>query len=160
MKLGDVLKKERERKRLSSEEMATKLGIPDDQYREMEAGSSPAEQWGPLLARVAIKLETPTSRACRSPTAASRPDTHAGQAGQLIRKHRERRGKSVEQMAEELGDPASRSTRPSRPAPRASSSTAQLLLNFAEVIEQPRCSTSSTRAACRSTSFPEVNDYP
>ncbi|MFP5286235.1 MAG: helix-turn-helix domain-containing protein, partial [Thermoanaerobaculia bacterium] len=42
MKLGDVLRKERERKKLSLEEMASRLGIPEEKYREMEDGASPA----------------------------------------------------------------------------------------------------------------------
>ena len=62
MKLGQVLMKERERKKLSSEDVAGKLGIPAEKYQEIEAGNSPAETWGPLLTNIAIKLETPTSR--------------------------------------------------------------------------------------------------
>ena len=47
MKLGDVLKKERERKQLTLEDVVGKLGIPLEQYQEMEAGNSLAEEWGP-----------------------------------------------------------------------------------------------------------------
>jgi transcriptional regulator with XRE-family HTH domain len=155
MKLGDVLKKERERKKLSAEETAAKLGISDDQYREMEAGTSAAEQWGPLLALVAIKLETPTSRLLAD--SGKSADTHSGQAGQLIRKHRERRGKSVDQMAEELEIP-----KQEYEAIEAGTSGIEqfgpLLLNFAEVIEQPvfnlfyPCGLPLDKL--------EVNDYP
>lgn len=134
MKLGDVLKKERERKKISPEDMAGKLGIPDDQYREMEAGASPAERWGPLLAQVAIKLETPTSRLLADSGRSA--DTQNGQAGQLIRKHRERRGKTVDQMAEELEIPKQEYEE----IEAGSSGIEQygpLLLHYAEVIEQP-----------------------
>ena len=101
MKLGEVLMKERERKKLSSEDVAGKLGIPAEKYQEIEAGNSPAETWGPLLANIAIKLETPTSRLLAE--SGKSADTRAGQAGELIRKHREGRGKTPEQMAEALG---------------------------------------------------------
>ena len=97
MKLGDVLKKERERRKLSVEETATQLGIGEDRYRELEAGGSPAEQWGPLLARVAIQLETPTSRLLAD--SGKSADTQQGQAGQLIRKHREKRSKTPSRAA-------------------------------------------------------------
>lgn len=134
MKLGDVLRKERERKKISPEDMAGKLGIPDEQYREMEAGGSPAERWGPLLAQVAIKLETPTSRLLADSGRSA--DTQNGQAGQLIRKHRERRGKTVDQMAEELEIPKQEYEE----IEAGSSGIEQygpLLLHYAEVIEQP-----------------------
>src|SRR4029077_9449207 len=85
-------------------DMAGRLGIPAEKYQEIEAGASPAETWGPLLANVAIQLETPTSR--RLADSGRSADTRAGQAGELIRKHRERRGKTPEQMAETLEIPA------------------------------------------------------
>ncbi len=46
MKLGDVLKKEREKKELSVEEIADKLAVSWDEYSQIETGDSPAEQWG------------------------------------------------------------------------------------------------------------------
>ena len=134
MKLGDVLKKERERKKLSFEDTASKLGLPEDEYREMEAGNSPAEKWGPLLAKIAIKLETPTSRLLADSGRSS--DTKQGQAGELIRKHRERRGKTPEQMAEML-----EVSREEYERIEAGQSPIEeygpLFLRFAEVIEQP-----------------------
>jgi transcriptional regulator with XRE-family HTH domain len=155
VKLGDVLKKERERKKLSVEETATQLGIPEDRYRELEAGTSPAEQWGPLLARVAIKLETPTSRLLAD--SGKSADTHTGQAGQLIRKHREKRNKTVDQLAEELELP-----KPEYESIEAGQSGIEeygpLLLHFAEIIEQPvfnlfyPCGLPLDKL--------EVNDYP
>ena len=134
MKLGEVLMKERERKKLSQDDMAGRLGIPADKYQEIEAGGSPAETWGPLLAQIAIKLETPTSRLLADSGRAA--DTRAGQAGELIRKHRERRGKTPEQMAEALEIPAEEYGQI-----EAGQSPVEeygpLFLRFAEVIEQP-----------------------
>jgi transcriptional regulator with XRE-family HTH domain len=155
VKLGDVLKKERERKKLSVEDMATKLGISADSYREMEAGSSPAEQWGPLLARVAIKLETPTSRLLADSGRSA--DTQHGQAGQLIRKHREKRNKTVDQMAEELEIPK-QEYEDIEGGKSGIEQYGPLLLHYAEVIEQPvfnlfyPCGLPLDKL--------EVNDYP
>jgi transcriptional regulator with XRE-family HTH domain len=155
VKLGDVLKKERERKKLSVEDTAAKLGISVDSYRELEAGSSPAEQWGPLLARVAIKLETPTSRLLAD--SGKSADTQQGQAGPLIRKHREKRNKSVDQMAEELEIPK-QEYEDIEGGKSGIEQYGPLLLHFAEVIEQPvfnlfyPCGLPLDKL--------EVNDYP
>lgn len=155
MKLGDVLKKERERKKLSIEDTTTQLGIPAEHYRELEAGASPAEKWGPLLALIAIKLETPTSRLLADTGKSA--DTHQGQAGQLIRKHRERRNKTPDQLAGEL-----EISNEEYDAIEAGSSGIEeygpLLLHFAEIIEQPvfnlfyPCGLPLDKL--------EVNDYP
>jgi transcriptional regulator with XRE-family HTH domain len=134
VKLGDVIKKERERKRLSPDETAAKLGLSGEKYREMEAGSSGAEKWGPLLAQIAIKLETPTSRLLADSGRSA--DTKAGQAAELIRKHRERRKKTPEEMAQDLA---------LSPEEYADIEAGQsgieeygpVLLHFAEIIEQP-----------------------
>jgi transcriptional regulator with XRE-family HTH domain len=155
VKLGDVLKKERERRKLSIEETSSKLGIPEEQYREMEAGSSPAEQWGPLLARVAIKLETPTSRLLADTGKSA--DTQPGQAGQLIRKHRERRNLTTDQMAEGLEIPKQEYEQ-IEAGQSGIEQYGPLLLHFAEVIEQPvfnlfyPCGLPLDKL--------EVNDYP
>ena len=134
MKLGDVLKKERERKKLSLQETASRLGIPEEKYGEIEAGASPAENWGPLLARIAIKLETPTSRLLAD--SGKSADTKAGQAGELIRKHRERRQKTVDQLAEQLEIPKEQYEEIE--AGRSGiEEYGPLLLHFAEIIEQP-----------------------
>lgn len=134
VKLGDVLKKERERKKLSFSETAARLGIPENQYGEMEGGSSPAETWGPLLAKVAIKLETPTSRLLAD--SGKSADCKAGQAGELIRKHRERRQKSVDQMAEQLEIPKEQYEE-IEAGQSGIEEYGPLLLHFAEIIEQP-----------------------
>ena len=134
MKLGDVLKKERERKKLSAEETATRLGIAQEKYGEVEEGSSPAEKWGPLLAKIAIKLETPTSRLLAE--SGKSADTKAGQAGELIRKHRERRQKTVEQMAEQL-EISKEEYEQIEAGQSGIEEYGPLLLHYAEIIEQP-----------------------
>lgn len=101
MKLGDVLRKERERREIAPPEVAVALGISEEEYRELEEGESQAERWGPLLARIAIALQTPTARLLAE--SGRYADTRPGQAGTLIRRHREAREKTPEQMAEELG---------------------------------------------------------
>lgn len=101
MKLGDVLKKERETKKLSVEEVAGKLGISKQEWETMEAGESPAEEWGPRLAQIAIELETSTSRLLAE--SGRFEDTQKGRAGGLIKKHREKREKTEAELAEALG---------------------------------------------------------
>jgi transcriptional regulator with XRE-family HTH domain len=155
VKLGDVLKKERERKKLSVEDTAGKLEIPADRYRELEAGASPAERWGPLLALVAIKLETPTSRLLADTGKSA--DTRAGQAGTLIRKHREKRNKTVDQMAQEL-EISKQDYEAIEDGSSGIEEYGPLLLHFAEIIEQPvfnlfyPCGLPLDKL--------EVNDYP
>ncbi len=134
MKLGDVLKKEREKKKLSFENTASQLGLSEDEYREMEGGTSPAEKWGPLLALVAIELETPTSRLLAE--SGKSADTKEGQAGQLITKHRERRQKTPEGMAEKLGIPLDE-YKQIEAGESGIEKYGPLLLHFAELIEQP-----------------------
>jgi transcriptional regulator with XRE-family HTH domain len=134
VKLGDVLKKERERKKISFDDAASKLGISQEHYGEMEGGSSPAEKWGPLLAKVAIKLETPTSRLLAE--SGKSADTKNGQAGELIRKHRERRQKTVDQMAEAL-EISKEEYEQIEAGQSGIEEYGPLLLHFAEIIEQP-----------------------
>lgn len=134
MKLGDVLKKERERKKLSSDETASRLGISQEKYGELEGGGSGAEKWGPLLAKIAIKLETPTSRLLAE--SGKSADTKDGQAGELIRKHRERRQKTVDQMAEQL-EISKEEYEQIEAGQSGIEEFGPLLLHYAEIIEQP-----------------------
>jgi len=132
MKLGDVLRKERERKRLDVEKVAAELSVAVDDYQELEAGSSPIEQWAPKLAQIAIQLSTPTSRLI-SETGKSRD---AGECGGLIRSHREKRELDQEELAKSLGWQVSELD--SIEAGKSPlESYAPLLLKFAELIEQP-----------------------
>jgi len=95
--------KERERKKLSPEDMAEKLDMPVEKYLEIEAGASAAETWGPRIRDLAVALGVPTSRMFA--TSGKWTDTKPGQAGELIRKHRETKGMSPEAVAEKLGVP-------------------------------------------------------
>jgi transcriptional regulator with XRE-family HTH domain len=101
VKVGDVVRKERERKKLSLEHVAGELGLAVDQYSELESGNSPTEKWFPLLCNIAVQLETPTSRLLAD--SGKSADAKDGQAGELIKKHRERRSKTTEAMAQALG---------------------------------------------------------
>ena len=134
MKLGDVIRKERERKKLSLEETASRLGLPEDRYRALEAGESEAETWGPLLANIAIQLEKPTSRLLAD--SGKSADCKPGQAGQLISGHRARRNKQPDEMAQKL-----EISREEYDGIEAGQSGIEkygpLLLHCAELIEQP-----------------------
>lgn len=101
MKLGDVLKKEREKKGASVEETAQYMGIPVEEYREIEAGQSPAEDWGMRLAQIAIQLSVPTSRLLAE---SGKPaDCKPGQAGARIKQLREERAKRAQEVAQQKG---------------------------------------------------------
>ena len=134
MKLGDVLKKERELKGISLERAASTLGITETEYRLIEDGNSLAERWGPLLARIAIKLGTPTSRLI-SETGRS-DGARKGACGRLIKQHRESKQKSPADLAaalelsREVYDQIEHGESPVE-------EFGPLLLRFAELIEQP-----------------------
>ncbi|MEE8522538.1 MAG: helix-turn-helix transcriptional regulator [Thermoanaerobaculia bacterium] len=158
MKLGDVLRKEREGKglshvELSVAEVADKLGISEEEYLGLEGGESPAEVWGPRLAQIAIKLETPTSRLLAE--SGRFADTEAGSAGDLIREHRQRRELSPAEVAEYAGV-----TEEEYQQIEAGESPLEkygpLLLGFAEVIEQP---VFNLFYPC-GLPFQELDDYP
>lgn len=153
MKLGDVLKKERENKKLSVKDVAERLKIPQKEWNSMEAGESPAEEWGPHLAQIAIELETPTSRLLAD--SGRFEDTKKGQAGGLIRKHREKREKSEAELAEALG--ISEDEYKEIEAGKSPLETyGPRFLGFAEVIEQP---VFNLFYPC-GLPFQELDDYP
>lgn len=136
MKLGDVLKKERERKKLSQEEVGARLGIPIEQYKEMEEGRSPAEEWGPRLALIAVKLQTPTSRLIAETGKSAQARQVDGQCGKLISSHRERREVSLEELANKIGISVQEmESIESGTTPLEVSGP--VLLAFAEIIDQP-----------------------
>jgi len=153
MKLGDVLKKEREKKGLSTAEVAEKLGIDEKEYGAIEGGESPAEEWGPHLAQIAIALETPTSRLLAE--SGRFADTEKGQAGGLIKGHRERREKSVKELADAVGISEEEYGKV-----EAGKSPIEvygpLMLGFAEAIEQP---VFNLFYPC-GLPFQELDDYP
>lgn len=134
MKLGDVLRKERELRGIDVAEAAARLAVPEDEYRQMEAGRSPAEKWGPLLARIAIELSVPTSRLVSE--SGTSVDAVPGQCGVRIRSHREQRQATPERLAEvlEIGrDEYAAVERGESPIERVG----PVLLRFAEMIDQP-----------------------
>ncbi len=153
MTLGDVLRKERERRGFSADEMARALGMTGERYRELESGASLAETWGPRLAQIAIQLEAPTSRLLAESGRAA--DTRAGQAGELIRRHRERKRLAAEQLAAAVGVPVAEWQQiESGRSPLED--YGPVFLRFAEVIEQP---VFNLFYPC-GLPFVELDDYP
>jgi transcriptional regulator with XRE-family HTH domain len=134
MKLGELMRKERERRGFSLEEVATHLGMTPEEYRGLEWGGSPAERWGPLLARIAIRLEVPTSRLIAG--SGRSDDARRGAAGGLIRGHRERRGLTAQEVGEAIECPLDEYLEI-----EAGSSPIEvygpLVLRFAEFIQHP-----------------------
>ena len=136
MKVGEVIRKERERKRLDSEKVANQLGLSVDEYQALEAGGSPVEEWGPKLAQIAIKLSTPTSRLISETGKSTEAKLTNGQCGQLIAKHREHRNLSQEQLGSLLSWPADEVVSIEK-GESPLETYAPMLLRFAEVIDQP-----------------------
>lgn len=153
MKLGDVLKKERKNKDIEADAMAAALGVSGEEYAQIEAGESDAETWGPHLAQLAITLETPTSRLIAE--SGKSADHKPGNAGRLVAGHRERRGKSVEDMAEAVGiseEDYGHIEAGTSPLEK----WGPLFLAFAEQIEQP---VFNLFYPC-GLPFQELDDYP
>lgn len=136
MKLGDVLRKERSRKKLTVDDAAAALGLSFDSYEELEGGQSIAEEWGPKIAEIAIQLKTPTARLISETGRSAQAAQSAGQCGRLIRAHMERRGLSQEALAAQLGWPVEQlASIENGESPLEQ--YAPLLLRFAEMIDQP-----------------------
>jgi transcriptional regulator with XRE-family HTH domain len=136
MKLGNVLEKERGRKKLTVKDAATMLGLSVESYEELESGTAPIEEWGPKLAEIAIKLSTPTSRLISETGKSAQAMQSDGQCGSLIRKHRENRNLSQKELAELLGWPVEQLAvveNGGSPLEHC----APLLLRFAEMVNQP-----------------------
>jgi transcriptional regulator with XRE-family HTH domain len=153
MKLGDVLKKEREKKGASPEEAAEKLGVSVEDYNKLESGESDVEKWAPLLAEIAIKLETPTSRLISETGRAE--DAKAGQSGKLIQQHRERRELSADDLAEGIGVSKEEYAQIEAGDSPLEQYGPQVLA-FAELIEQP---VFNLFYPC-GLPFQELDDYP
>jgi transcriptional regulator with XRE-family HTH domain len=136
MKLGDVLRKERERKRFTVEYAATYLGLPAETFEEMEGGESLTEEWGPKLAEIAIKLSTPTSRLISETGKSAEAKQRPGQCGELIKAHREKKGLSREDFAEQLNWPVEQVELIEK-GESPLETYAPVLLRFAEMINQP-----------------------
>ena len=153
MKLGDVLIKEREKKGASAEEAAAKLQVNPEIYAELEGGTSEAEKWGPLLAEIAIRLETPTARLI-SETGRS-DDYQEGGCGTLVAHHRQRRSKTIEDMTEAL-EISTEEYETIEAGKSPLEEQAPRLLRFAELIEQPIF---NLFYPC-GLPFQELDDYP
>ena len=134
MKLGDVLRKERQARGLSEADISARIGVPEREYERIEQGHSPAEKWGPVLAKIAIRFETPTSRLiCASGRSV---DARPGECGARVKARREQRGHTAEATAEYLELPlleyaeieAGRSP---------IEEFGPMLLRFAEAVDQP-----------------------
>jgi transcriptional regulator with XRE-family HTH domain len=136
MKLGDVLKKERERKKLTVEDVAARLKISSGEYLEIEAGTSPAELWGPRLALIAIALQAPTSRLIAETGKFKQAAQVSGQCGNLVRARREDRGLSQLELAQKIEAQAS-DVESIENGDSPLEHYAPILLAFAETIDQP-----------------------
>lgn len=136
MRLGELLAKERGRRRLTPEEVAAKLGLSLQEYSHLEDGASEIEMWGPRLAQFAIKLKTPTSRLISENGKSDYAGREAGQCGKLIKKHREQRGLSQKELADLLGmQPAEVASVENGESPIETH--APILLRFAELMDMP-----------------------
>jgi transcriptional regulator with XRE-family HTH domain len=152
MKLGDVLRKERMRKKLTLEDVVSGLGSA---YGDFETGTSPVEEWGPKLGRIAVKLHTPTSRLISETGKSAQAKQVKGQCGVLIKKHRERRGLNSEELAGLLGV-SIEEINSIENGESPLETYGPLLLGFAEMIEQPIF---NLFYPC-GLPLDEVNDYP
>jgi len=136
MKLGDVLKKERERKKLTAGDVAKRLGLSAEEYDFLEGGASPAEEWGPKLALIAVALKTPTSRLIAETGKSAQARQSEGQCGKLIHSHREKKELSRSSLAEQIG--VSEADVGSIESGKTDlEKYAPLLLAFAETVDQP-----------------------
>lgn len=153
MKLGDVLRKEREKKGLSVVDAAAKLGVSETEYETIEGGESPAEVWGPRLALIAIELETPSTRLLAE--SGKSEDTRAGQAGALVARHRERRNKSTEEMAKAI-DVGHEEYLGIEKGKSELEKYGPLFLRFSELIDQPMF---NLFYPC-GVPFQKLDDYP
>jgi transcriptional regulator with XRE-family HTH domain len=134
MKLSDALKKERELKGISIEAAALNLHISVQDYSQLEKGHTAAEKWGVVLTRVALKLQTPTSRLISENGRTT--GIQKGMCGKLIRQCREMKKTSLEEVAASVGV----STKEYEEIERGESPLeifGPQLLRFAELIEQP-----------------------
>jgi len=155
MKLGDVLKKERERKNLTVQDLAAGLRISEKQYLEMEAGNSPVEEWGPKLALIAINLKMPTSRLINEAGKTSQASQVEYECGKIISSNRQKRGLSQQDLAEKLGVSIAE-IEAIEDGKSPLDTYAPLLLAFAETIDQPIF---NLFYPC-GLSYKDLNDYP
>ncbi|MGA2292509.1 hypothetical protein [Bradyrhizobium sp.] len=136
MRLGDVLRKERERKHLSVQELAAALDLRPEEYAALEDGEPLFEEWPPKLGLCAMALQVPTSRLISSSGKARDAGKESGQTGRLIRARREQLGVTEESLASRMAiSVAQLNTIESGQSPLERYGI--LLLRYAEIIEQP-----------------------
>ncbi len=155
MQLGDVLRKERERKKITTLDIAARLGVSVEVYNEFEEGKSSIEEWGPRLPQIAIKLSIPTSRLISETGKSAQAMLTNGQCGKLVRMHREKRRLSQEELAALLGWPVDQLAC-IEDGDSPLETYAPLLLRFAETINQPIF---NLFYPC-GLPFDTLNDYP
>jgi transcriptional regulator with XRE-family HTH domain len=153
VQLGDVLKKERERRGLTVEETAIRMELSPSEVAAFEAGTPELERWGPALARLAVALRTPTSRLL---SASGRTDgLRPGGVAALIRAAREAAGLGPEELADMAGV-----AREEYAALESGGSPLEtlgpLLLRWAELVEVPLF---NLFYPC-GVPFAELEDYP
>lgn len=136
MKLGDVLRKERNQKKLTLDDAASKLGISAEEYHEMESGNSAAEEWGPCLARIAINLQTATSRLTAETGKSSHSMQADGQCGKLIRERRKQRGISQQELAA-MTDISASEMQQIEDGRTPLEKYGPVLVSFSELVDQP-----------------------
>jgi DNA-binding XRE family transcriptional regulator len=134
MKLGEVLAHQRQRAGLTTSQAASCMQISDDEYQELESGTSDAEEWAPILAMAAVTLGTPTSRLFSESGKAR--DATPGRAAHLLMQHRNKLAMSVHEMAETLDVSPEKLVALEESGSRMEQLGIRLL-RFAETIEQP-----------------------
>jgi transcriptional regulator with XRE-family HTH domain len=134
VKLGDVIRKEREKHGLAPSDLAREVGLEPDAFAAIERGESPLEQWAPHWAQLAIQLELPMSRLVAESGRAE--DARAGELGKRVRAAREARGLSPEQLATAAEIPPAEYTR-IEAGDSPLEEWAPRLLRCAQVIDEP-----------------------
>ncbi len=136
MRLGDVLKKERTRKKLSVAEVSKQLDLSEDVYRDIEEREAALEEWGPKIAKIAIKLSVPTSRLISKTGKSADSKQEEGQCGKLIQAQREDRKISQQELADRLEVPLEEIILIEKGLSPLEN-FAPILLRYAELINQP-----------------------
>jgi len=100
--IGSRMALERERLKLSQEEVAQTLRVTLAEYAQIEAGTSPMEHWLPILGHVAVRTGRPTSRFI-SPATGKASEAKEGAVGPTMRSVRENKKLTPVQVLEGLG---------------------------------------------------------
>ena len=134
MKLGDVIRKERERCGISVVQAAETLKLDVEDYARIENGQSAAEQWGPIIATMAMKLEVPMARLLSVNGRSDGVDRSS--VGHLLAQHRRAAGISSDAFARQLGMDVGEYTGVEEGAVPLDP-LARWLLTFSELVDQP-----------------------